>query len=118
MDEGGVIDCIYCNFKNAFDKVPHRRLINNNTWLDNSIPKQQNPASHSEWRIIRVQKSNKWYSTRQCLRPTTVCYLYKCLPEQVNSECYLFADDTKIFREIKGLDDHTILQNEINTMLE
>ena len=28
MDEGGVIDCIYCDFKKAFDKVPHRRLIN------------------------------------------------------------------------------------------
>ena len=28
MDTGGVIDCIYCDFKKAFDKVPHRRLIN------------------------------------------------------------------------------------------
>ena len=28
MDEGGVMDCIYCDFKKAFDKVPHRRLIN------------------------------------------------------------------------------------------
>ena len=28
MDKGGVIDCIYCDFKRAFDKVPHRRLIN------------------------------------------------------------------------------------------
>ena len=28
MDQGGVIDCIYCDFKKAFDKVPHRRLIN------------------------------------------------------------------------------------------
>ena len=28
MDEGGVIDCIYCDFKKAFDKVPNRRLIN------------------------------------------------------------------------------------------
>ena len=40
------------------------------------------------------------------------------LPEQVNSECYLFADDIKIFREIKGSDDHTTLQNDINTMLD
>ena len=40
------------------------------------------------------------------------------LPEQVNSECYMFADDTKIFRGIKGTDDHTTLQKDINTMLD
>ena len=28
MDEGGIIDCMYCDLKKAFNKVPHRRLIN------------------------------------------------------------------------------------------
>ena len=31
------------------------------------------------------------------------------LPEQVKSEIFLFTDDTKIFRQINGADDHTIL---------
>ena len=30
---------------------------------------------------------------------------------------YLFADDTKIFREINGSDDHTTLQKDTKTML-
>ena len=27
IDEGGTIDCIYCDFKKAFDKVPGQRLL-------------------------------------------------------------------------------------------
>ena len=40
------------------------------------------------------------------------------LPDQVNSEIFLFANDTKIFRNIKGPDDQKILQDDINTMLQ
>ena len=39
------------------------------------------------------------------------------LPEQVKSEIFQFADDTKIFRQIKGPDDHNIFEEDINTML-
>ena len=40
------------------------------------------------------------------------------LPDQVNSEIFSFADDTKIFRNIKCPDDQKILQDDINTMLQ
>ena len=39
------------------------------------------------------------------------------LPEQVRSDIFLFTDDIKIFQQIKGHDDHDILQEDINTML-
>ena len=40
------------------------------------------------------------------------------LPEQVKSEIFLFTDDTKIFRQINRPDDHSILQEDINNMLD
>ena len=35
------------------------------------------------------------------------------LPEAVESEAYLFADDTNIFRLINSIDDQQILQNDL-----
>ena len=35
------------------------------------------------------------------------------LPEAVESEAYLFVDDTKLFRVINSLDDQHILQNDL-----
>ena len=34
------------------------------------------------------------------------------------NEIFLFADDTKIFGQINGLDDHLILEEDINNMLD
>ena len=40
------------------------------------------------------------------------------LPTQVKSDLFLFADDTKIFQNIRSEDDRETLQKDINTMLE
>ena len=127
MDEGGVIDCIYCDFKKAFDKVPHRRLINKvesygikgeilgwiTAFLSNRTQQVTVNGESSEFK-----KVTSGIPQGSVLGLLLFVIFINDLPEQVNSECYLFADDTRIFREIKGSDDHTILQNDINTMLD
>ena len=40
------------------------------------------------------------------------------LPQTVNSDAYLFADDTKIFNIIKSRDDSTILQEDLTKLEE
>jgi hypothetical protein len=40
------------------------------------------------------------------------------LPETVNSDAYLFADDTKIFKIIKSSDDSTILKEDLTKLEE
>ena len=127
MDEEGVINYIYCDFKKAFDKVPHRRLINKvesygikgeilgwiTAFLSNKTQQVTVNGESSEFK-----KVTSGIPQGSVLGPLLFIIFINDLPEQVNSECYLFADDTKIFREIKGPDDHTILQNDINTMLD
>ena len=38
------------------------------------------------------------------------------LPDNINSEVYMYADDTKIYREIKTIEDRTILQSDLDTL--
>ena len=40
------------------------------------------------------------------------------LPDNIDSESYLFADDTKIFQEISSEEDSIILQNDLTKLLE
>ena len=38
------------------------------------------------------------------------------IPETVNYSIKMFADDTKLFRTVKTIDDCNILQNDLNTL--
>ena len=38
------------------------------------------------------------------------------LPENINSETFLYADDTKIFREITSREDSIALQRDIDSL--
>ena len=40
------------------------------------------------------------------------------IPSIVSSPIFMFADDIKIFRFVKGSDDHTVLQNDLNSLYE
>ena len=124
MDEGGVMDCIYCDLKKAFDRVPHRRLINKvksygikgeilgwiTAFLSNRTQQVTVNGESSEFKKVTSDIPQD-----SVLGPLLFVIFINDLPEQANSEYYLFADDTEIFREMKGSDDHTILQNDINT---
>ena len=80
-DDGGTIDCIYCDFKKAFDKVPHRRLLKKvesygikgailgwiAAFLSNRTQQVTINGESSEYK-----KCHKCYPTRQCVRPLTI----------------------------------------------
>ena len=38
------------------------------------------------------------------------------LSDDINSDVYMYADDTKLYREIKTIEDQRILQNDLDTL--
>ena len=38
------------------------------------------------------------------------------LPDNLKSECYMFADDTKVFKDISDIEDNKILQNDMQEL--
>ena len=38
------------------------------------------------------------------------------LPDDINSDVYMYADDTKLYREIKTIEDQRILQKDLDTL--
>jgi len=57
------------------------------------------------------------YSTpRICVGPLLFVMFVNDIPSIVSSPTFLFADDIKIFHFVKSSDDHTALQNDLNSL--
>ena len=127
LDEGGTIDAIYCDFMKAFDKVPHERLLhkihqygitgNVLGWIKSFL------TNRTQQVCIKNTLSDKAPVTSgipqgSVLGPLLFVIYINDLPNVVDGETfvYLFADDTKVFRDIKSVQDSVILQNDINQL--
>ena len=84
--------------------------------MDKSLFKWKNPALEDElssWKSVRSGMPQG--SVRG---PTLFVIFINDMPDVVRSMCQLFADDAKIFRSIKSLDDNKVLQGDINKLTE
>ena len=125
LDEGGEIDVIFMDFMKAFDKVPHRRLIYKmkkyglsdkicswvNDFLSNRKQRVKVNGEFSTWKDV-----TSGIPQGSVLGPILFVLFINDLPEEVDSTVYLFADDTKIYRQVATTGDVSTLQNDIDNL--
>ena len=119
IDQGKSIDVIYMDYMKAFDTVPHRTLMNKLTAYSIENPMCQWIESFLSDRKQQVSVNNErssWYKItsgipqRSVLGPLLFVIFINDLPNLVDSDVYLFADDTKIPNIISNQEDIEQLQ--------
>ena len=125
IDSGDIIDCIYMDYAKAFDKVPHRRLVGKLSsygvsnqlvrWIQDFLTDRfQQVSVNGE--LSEPKKMTSGIPQGSVLGPLLFVVYINDLPDILQSQPYLFADDTKIFRIIKNNRDQQVLQEDLDRL--
>ena len=126
LDQGNNVDCIYFDFRKAFDTVAHKRLYNKLKsygitdpflgWIQNFLKERTQRVmingTASAW-----EKVTSGIPQGSVLGPILFIIYINDIVEEISSRIYLFADDTKLFRVIKQEYDREILQSDIDKLV-
>ncbi len=127
LDEGGKLDVVYLDFMKAFDLVPHKRLLNKinsygigqhiTTWissfLTNRFQRVKVNNSFSPWTPV-----TSGIPQGSVLGPLLFIFYINDLPDDITSDIYIFADDTKLFNRINHPSDALDLQHNLDRLSE
>ena len=127
LDKGISFDCVYLDFSKAFDKVPHERLLNKiqaygirgklHRWIRDFLNNRQQivKINNESSTTLHVKSGIPQGSV---LGPILFILYINDLPDQINSNLKIFADDTKIFRAVQSLEDKSSLETDLAKLIE
>ena len=125
VDSGTPVDIIYCDYKKAFDTVPHKRLLRKLSaygikgrilgWIQDFLSDRWQQVVINESRSSAVQVSSG-VPQGSVLGPILFIIYINELPSLVNSTMKMFADDTKIFRKVEHTRDVQALQADLDKL--
>ena len=111
MDAGHGVDVIYLDYSKAFDTVPHMRLLHKleeygitgmaYRWIESYLTGRQ-------MRVMVRGRASRWERVRSgvpqgsVLGPLLFLLYVNELPDWIANSMIMFADDTKIWKEIAG----------------
>ena len=127
LDSGGWVDAIYCDFRKAFDTVPHRRLL---TVLEHyGVP---DPVlswvkcflSDRKQKVIIGGKDSEWHAVISGIHQGSVLvpvlfviFINTMADRPTVIEQFLFADDAKASVPVFNFEDTNVLQSGIDDMV-
>ena len=127
IDEGNPVDIIYLDFSKAFDKVPHKRLIEK---LKAHGIKGQVVNWIEEWlrdrkqRVVVNGESSNWEKVvsgvpqGSVLGPVLFTVFINDLDDKITSKISKFADDTKLIGPAGTKEMTDIIQEDLNKLNE
>ena len=125
INDGGFIDAIYMDFMKAFDKVPHKRLLSKLKSYgisENIINWISSFLSGRKQRVAVNGYFSKWAPVTSgipqgsVLGPLLFVIYINDMPDNILSDIYLFADDTKIFSNTANPANAKTLQEDLNRL--
>ena len=120
------VDVIYLDYRKAFDSVPFERLLSKleaygirgkvKDWIRNFL------YGRTQEVVIEGKKSKTAPVTSgipqgSVLGPLLFLIYVNDLPDMLDSNIQLFADDTKIFRTIQSQSDALAMQNDLSKLM-
>jgi len=127
LDNGNQADVIYFDLSKAFDSVPHKLLIHKlrgfgingsllnwiSDYLTNRLQRVLINGTESAWLPV-----TSGVPQGSILGPLLFLLYINDLPNALSPDtlCAIFADDTKIYRQISNPNDALALQNDIDSL--
>ncbi len=127
VSKGKVVDAIYLDFEKAFDTVPHRRLIGKleSYGVEGDLLRWVKEYLNERSQIVSVNGSKSdsgqvisGVPQGSVLGPLLFVIYINDLLDEIATDGLLFADDTKIFRQILTRNDAEELQSDLNKLEE